>query len=138
MVEKREGTRRSYLHVGKTDADRTKLTVSGLTEGNDYNFKVFAENRYGTSPALETEQPIVPKRKYGKTSFGWYHMDLTVCKQGRFRLALTFQQSDQCLLNYECLVLNKVKGEDWSVCIYAQVIWILISNAWMKFCSHCF
>ena len=66
MVEKREGTKRAYIHVGKTDADRTKLTVSGLTEGNDYNFKVFAENRYGTSPALGTEQPIVPKRKYGK------------------------------------------------------------------------
>ena len=66
VVEKREGTRRSYVHVGKTDADRTKLTVSNLTEGNDYSFKVYAENRYGTSPALETEQPIVPKRKYGK------------------------------------------------------------------------
>ena len=66
MVEKREGTRRSYQHVGKTDADRTKLTVSNLTEGNDYNFKVYAENKYGASPALETEQPIVPKRKYGK------------------------------------------------------------------------
>ena len=55
-------------------SDRTKLTVSGLTEGNDYNFKVFAENRYGTSPALGTEQPIVPKRNMVSIAYGnGYH-----------------------------------------------------------------
>ena len=39
-------------------SDRTKLTVSGLTEGNDYNFKVFAETRYGTKIVSEYDQEI--------------------------------------------------------------------------------
>lgn len=66
LVEKREGTRRMYTHIGKTDAGKTKITVTGLREDNDYHFKVMAENKVGTSPGLETVDAVVPKRKYGK------------------------------------------------------------------------
>lgn len=66
LVEKREGTRRMYMHIGKTDADRTKITVSGLREDTEYHFKVMAENKVGVSPGLETDKPVVPKKKYGR------------------------------------------------------------------------
>lgn len=55
-----------YMHIGKTDADKTKITVSGLREDTDYHFKVMAENKVGVSPGLETVEPVVPKRKYGE------------------------------------------------------------------------
>jgi len=60
-----------YTHVGKTDGDRTRITVSGLREDTDYHFKVFAENKLGTGPALETKEPVVPKRKYGRPWYYW-------------------------------------------------------------------
>ena len=54
-----------YYHIGKTDADKTQIKITGLREDTEYLFRVVAENKVGTSPALETQQPIVPKRKLG-------------------------------------------------------------------------
>jgi len=55
-----------FMHIGKTDSDQTKINVTGLREDTEYHFKVMAENKVGVSPALETDKPVVPKKKYGK------------------------------------------------------------------------
>lgn len=41
------------------------MTVLGLNEGKDYYFRVYAENKYGKSPALEAKEAVAPKRALG-------------------------------------------------------------------------
>ena len=65
IVEKKEGLRHTYVHVSKTLSEETTLTVLGLNEGKDYYFRVYAENKYGRSPALESKEPATPKRTLG-------------------------------------------------------------------------
>uniref|UniRef100_A0A8W8KLQ0 Fibronectin type-III domain-containing protein n=1 Tax=Magallana gigas TaxID=29159 RepID=A0A8W8KLQ0_MAGGI len=56
IIEKKEGLRHSFVHVSKTLSGETTLTVLGLNEGKDYYFRVYAENKYGKSPALEAKR----------------------------------------------------------------------------------
>lgn len=51
--------------MSKTLSGETTLTVLGLNEGKDYYFRVYAENKYGKSPALEAKEAVAPKRALG-------------------------------------------------------------------------
>lgn len=60
IVERREATRNAWYTVESRVID-TQLVVKGLREGTEYHFKVTAENSFGVSSSLKSEQPLVPK-----------------------------------------------------------------------------
>lgn len=60
IVERREATRNAWYTVDSRVTD-TQLLVKGLKEGTEYHFKVTAENSFGISASLKSEQPLVPK-----------------------------------------------------------------------------
>ena len=51
------------------DVTGQKCVVPKLTEGNEYKFRVIAENKNGESEPLETEKPITAKKPFGKNFF---------------------------------------------------------------------
>lgn len=60
IVERREATRNAWYTVDSRVTD-TQLLVKGLKEGTEYHFKVTAENSFGVSASLKSEEPLVPK-----------------------------------------------------------------------------
>lgn len=60
IVERREVCRNAWYTVDSRVTD-TQLVVKGLHEGTEYHFKVTAENSFGISASLKSEQPLVPK-----------------------------------------------------------------------------
>uniref|UniRef100_A0A8C6X0A5 Titin n=1 Tax=Naja naja TaxID=35670 RepID=A0A8C6X0A5_NAJNA len=62
IVHKRDTTTTSWEVVSVTVA-RTTLKVTKLKTGSEYQFRIFAENRYGQSFALESE-PVVAQYPY--------------------------------------------------------------------------
>lgn len=68
IVERREATRNAWYTVDSRVTE-TQLVVKGLKEGTEYHFKVTAENSFGISASLKTEQPVVPKTPLCKHFF---------------------------------------------------------------------
>uniref|UniRef100_A0A1A8V9L7 Connectin n=1 Tax=Nothobranchius furzeri TaxID=105023 RepID=A0A1A8V9L7_NOTFU len=60
IVERREAARNAWYTVDSRVTD-SQLVVKGLKEGTEYHFKVTAENSFGISASLKSEQPLVPK-----------------------------------------------------------------------------
>lgn len=67
IVERREATRNAWYTVD-CRVTETQLLVKGLKEGTEYHFKVTAENSFGISASLKSEQPLVPKTPLCKYS----------------------------------------------------------------------
>ena len=55
-----------WVKVDSVEPDVTQLRVPNLTEGQDYHFRVIAENKAGASKPLATLAAIVPKSKFGE------------------------------------------------------------------------
>jgi len=69
VVEKRDVTRAgNWIQVATVDGATTKHVVGKLTEGNEYMFRVAAENKIGTGPPTELSQPITAKLPYGRNN----------------------------------------------------------------------
>lgn len=66
IVERREAARNAWYTVDSRVTD-TQLVVKGLREGTEYHIKVTAENSFGVSSSLKSEQPLVPKTPQCKT-----------------------------------------------------------------------
>lgn len=60
IVERREAARNAWYTVDSRVTE-TQLVVKGLKEGTEYHFKVTAENSFGISGSLKSEEPLVPK-----------------------------------------------------------------------------
>ena len=60
IVERREANRSAWCTVDSRVTDK-HLLVKGLKEGTEYHFKVTAENSFGVSSSLKSDQPLVPK-----------------------------------------------------------------------------
>lgn len=67
IVERREAARNAWYTVDSRVTD-SQLVVKGLKEGTEYHFKVTAENSFGISSSLKSEQPLVPKTPLCKYS----------------------------------------------------------------------
>jgi len=76
-VEVREANRRSWNRVGTLEAhERKTFTVSSLTEGTAYQFRVAAENACGVGEFAELSQSVVPKSKFGKNVYCIFKLDV--------------------------------------------------------------
>ena len=51
---------------GTIPPDQTECLVPKLKEGEEYMFRVMAENKNGTSEPLETKHPTKAKNPFGK------------------------------------------------------------------------
>ncbi len=51
---------------GTISPDKREFLVPKLKEGEEYMFRVMAENKHGTSEPLETTKPTKAKNPYGK------------------------------------------------------------------------
>lgn len=66
VIEKRDAKRMTWAKVDRIKPDITTYTVQNLVEGNEYFFRVFAENSVGLSKPLESEKAYIPKSPFGE------------------------------------------------------------------------
>ena len=66
LVEKADGKRRNFTSAGSTDAQTLKMKVTKLYEGNEYLFRVIAENAIGQSEPVTMDEPITAKLPFGE------------------------------------------------------------------------
>lgn len=64
VIEKREFNRRSWQEVAKIKD--LEFIVGKLLEGNQYYFRVFAQNEIGMSEPVEIKEPITAKNPFSK------------------------------------------------------------------------
>ena len=69
VLEKREGHRRMWQTL--STVEESEMTVSGLYTGNQYSFRVYAENEVGPGEPVELQDLVVPKSKFGKIQSFW-------------------------------------------------------------------
>jgi len=74
VVEKRESSRRMWQSVAIVPPDVTELEATGLYEGNQYVFRVAAENVVGLGEPAELKDSVVPKSQFGQLP-----LELCVC-----------------------------------------------------------
>lgn len=66
IVERKDINSNHWICISTTCKD-TNFLVQGLTEGNEYVFRIIAVNDNGLSPPLEGVNPIKAKSPYGIT-----------------------------------------------------------------------
>lgn len=67
VLEYREGFKMTWTPVKVVAPDITSYTAQNLKEGQEYVFRVMAENSVGRSDALESDK-VTPKHPFGKLS----------------------------------------------------------------------
>ena len=65
VIEKADTGRRTFMTAGTTDEFTLTFKVTKLVEGNEYLFKVSAENAIGTSDPATLSDPITAKLPFG-------------------------------------------------------------------------
>ena len=68
IVERRDAKRNVWTKVATLDGVTLDYKATGLVEGNNYHFRVTAENEVGQSEPLETSAAVVPKSPFGRWS----------------------------------------------------------------------
>lgn len=66
LIERRDVKRSDYVFVASVEASTLSIKITRLVEGNEYYFRVFAENQVGSSAPCETEKSIKVRSPYGK------------------------------------------------------------------------
>lgn len=66
IIEKRDAKRNTWTQVEKVTGTTTTCTVQKLLEGNEYYFRVYAENDIGQGEPAELDTPVMAKSPYGK------------------------------------------------------------------------
>lgn len=64
VVEKRDTRTNTWIPVSAF-VTGTSITVPKLTEGHEYEFRVMAENAFGRSDSLNTDEPVLAKDPFG-------------------------------------------------------------------------
>ena len=66
VIEKRDAKRNTWMPVDKTDGATSTYAVRKLQEGNEYFFRVSAENEIGTGEPAELVEGTVAKSPFGE------------------------------------------------------------------------
>ena len=66
VVEKADVKRGVYAEVGDAAPDKRQITATKLLEGNDYMFRVAAENDIGQGKPASLGEPITAKLPFGE------------------------------------------------------------------------
>lgn len=67
IIEVREAIRRTWQRAGTTDAsDKREFTVTPLLEGQQYMFRVAAENECGVGEFAELMQAVMAKSSHSE------------------------------------------------------------------------
>jgi len=66
IIEKRDAKRNTWTQVEKVPGTALTCDVPKLLEGNEYFFRVSAENKVGRGDAVEMESPVKAKSMFGK------------------------------------------------------------------------
>lgn len=66
IIERRDAKHAVWTKVGSVDGTTLNFKVTGLQEGMEYLFRVFAENEVGVSEPLERDAKVVPKSQFGR------------------------------------------------------------------------
>ena len=64
IVEKKNLSHRSWQEVAKTT--ELAATVTNLHDGNQYLFRVYAENKFGVSEPVELTEPVTAKNPFSE------------------------------------------------------------------------
>ena len=70
IIEKRDAKRNTWSPVDKVTGTTLTYAVQKLLEGNQYYFRVSAENDIGTSEPVELKEPVLAKCPYGR----WFYV----------------------------------------------------------------
>ena len=65
VVEKRDASKTSWFAADTLDGATLECVVSKLFEGNQYYFRVMAENKVGPGPAAEISEPVTACLPFG-------------------------------------------------------------------------
>jgi titin len=78
VIEQRDLKRNNWYQVDTVRPNTHTLTLDRLNEGNDYMFRIIAENDEGRSQPLETTEVVTPRRAPGKMMPAFYVSHLLV------------------------------------------------------------
>lgn len=76
IIERRDAKRTTWTKLATVDGVTLDYRATNLIEGNQYHFRVIAENDVGQSEPLETSATVVPKSQYGRSisPFAWIYL----------------------------------------------------------------
>ena len=67
IVERRESIRSQWTRLDHLDADTCKLKAVNLVSGQEYHFRVMAQNKVGLSEPLETDHVVKPQSPFSES-----------------------------------------------------------------------
>ena len=78
IIEKRDAKRNTWTRVEKVTGLTNTFAVQKLLEGNEYYFRVSAENEIGQGEPAELETPVLAKSPFGAFLFflSFFHFSL--------------------------------------------------------------
>jgi len=83
-VEKRDAMKTTWLSAGRVDGDTFTFKVSHLIEGNDYYFRVTAENKIGAGEPAELSKAVTAKLPYGMLIYICDLCVVTIVQSGNY------------------------------------------------------
>jgi len=69
VIEKADVKRGVFSEAGNTEADKRQFTETTLLEGNDYMFRVAAENEIGQGKPASLAEPVSVKLPFGELNY---------------------------------------------------------------------
>lgn len=66
IIEKQDTKRGTWSAADKAKPGATQHTIGKLVEGNEYMFRISAENEVGVSSAAEIKAPVIAKSPHGQ------------------------------------------------------------------------
>ena len=81
IIEKKETSSTRWTKATRDSVTETSLTVRDLIEGKEYEFRVAAVNKAGTSQFSEPSEPRITKPPYGKCMtkiYSFFNFSLTI------------------------------------------------------------
>jgi len=70
-LERRLTSREQWLKINKGAVTELQFKVTDLVEGNEYEFRIMAENKIGVGPPSSPYPPFVAKDPFSKQSFSY-------------------------------------------------------------------